>query len=94
MPIDLVVTFKDGAKELFYIPMNEMMGNKPSEDKSIKQTDYTAWPWVNPTYEVIIKRKLTEIESIEIDPSLRMADIDRKNNKVVVSELVLLNETH
>jgi len=94
MPIDLVVTYKDGAKELFYIPMNEMMGNKPSEDKSIKQTDYTAWPWVNPTYEVIIKRKLTEIESIEIDPSLRMADIDRKNNKVIVSELDLLNETH
>lgn len=94
MPIDLVVTYKDGTKELFYIPMNEMMGNKPSEDKSLKQTDYTAWPWVNPTYEVNIKRKLTEIESIEIDPSLRMADIDRKNNKVVVSELDLLNETH
>jgi Peptidase family M1 domain len=94
MPIDLVVTFKDGTKELFYIPMNEMMGNKPSEDKSIKQTDFTAWPWVNPTYEVNIKRKLSEIESIEIDPSLRMADIDRKNNKVIVSELDLLNETH
>jgi hypothetical protein len=93
MPIDLVVTLKDGTKELYYIPSNEMMGKKSIENKAIKQTDLAAWPWVNPTYAVDINRKLSEVESIEIDPSLRMADINRKNNKVIVSELKPYQET-
>lgn len=93
MPIDLVVTYKDGSKELYYIPMNEMMGKKPAENKMLKQTDLAAWPWVNPNYALSINRKLVEIESIEIDPSLRMADINRKNNKIVVSEIRPFKET-
>jgi hypothetical protein len=87
MPIDLLVTFKDGSKELYYIPMNEMLGKKPIENKTIKQTDFSAWPWVYPNYTVSISRKLSDIESLEIDPTLRMADIKRKNNKVVIAEL-------
>lgn len=85
MPVDLVVTYTDGSKELFYIPMNELMGNKP-EEKSMKRTDVAVWPWVVPSYTLSVNRKLSEIESFEIDPSQRMADIDRKNNKVVVNE--------
>jgi hypothetical protein len=87
MPIDLVVTYKDGTKELFYIPMNELLGNKMVENKTIKRTDSETWPWVNPTYTLSIGRRLNEVESVEIDPSLRMADINRKNNRVVVSEI-------
>jgi len=87
MPVDLMVTYKDGTKELYYIPLNEMLGKKSNEDKSIKQTDLTAWPWVYPNYTVSINRKLSDIESLEIDPSLRMADINRKNNKVMISDL-------
>jgi hypothetical protein len=87
MPVDLVVTYKDGAKELFYIPMNELMGNKMVENKTIKRTDSETWPWVNPTYTLSVGRKLNEVESVEIDPSLRMVDINRKNNRVVVSEI-------
>jgi len=87
MPVDLVVTFKDGTKEMYYIPTSEMMGKKLSEKKSLKQTDLPAWPWVYPTYAVSIGRKMSEIESLEIDPSLRIADINRKNNKVIISEL-------
>jgi aminopeptidase N len=45
MPVDLVVTYKDGSKELFYIPLNETLGSKPVEDKNLKRTDLTAWPW-------------------------------------------------
>ncbi len=44
MPIDLMVTYKDGKKELFYIPMNEMLGGKPVEDKSIPRKQLSAWP--------------------------------------------------
>jgi Peptidase family M1 domain len=93
MPVDLVITFKDNTRELYYIPTNEMMGKKVAEDKSLKQTDLAAWPWVHPTYAIRINRKIAEIESIEIDPSLRMADINRKNNKVVISEIKPFHET-
>ncbi|MBP9926626.1 MAG: M1 family peptidase, partial [Cyclobacteriaceae bacterium] len=86
MPIDLLIKYKDGSEELIYIPLNEMMGSKPIEN-STKRTDLTPWPWVNPTYTLSLQTKVDKIESIEIDPSLRMADINRKNNKVVVAEI-------
>ncbi|HEY5823769.1 MAG TPA: M1 family metallopeptidase, partial [Cyclobacteriaceae bacterium] len=86
MPIDLAVTYKDGTKELIYISTNELMGNKPVEDASIKRTDLDAWPWVNPSYTLKISHKANDIEMIEIDPSLRMADINRKNNKVIIAD--------
>ncbi len=87
MPIDLVVTYKDGKKELIYIPLNELLGAKPPENASINVTVAEAWPWVNPSYTVKINRKISEIESIEIDPSQRMADVNRKNNKAVLIDL-------
>jgi hypothetical protein len=87
MPIDLMVTYKDGSKELYYIPMNELVGGKPKEG-SVPVVICEAWPWVYPTYTVKINKKLSDIESLEIDPSQRMADIDRKNNKVVMADRV------
>lgn len=80
MPIDVVVTLKDGSQVLYYIPMNEMLGSKPVEDKTMQRIDLEAWPWVNPTYTFRINHKADDIAKIEIDPSLRMADMDRKNN--------------
>ncbi|MBL7871282.1 MAG: M1 family metallopeptidase [Cyclobacteriaceae bacterium] len=87
MPIDLLVTFSNGSKELFYIPTNEQMGRKTLEDNSIKRIDAEAWPWVNPTYVLNIGRKANEIETLEIDPSGRMADIDMKNNILKMSDI-------
>jgi hypothetical protein len=87
MPVDLVVTFKDGSQEMFYIPTNETLGSKPAESNSMKRMELTAWPWVNPNYVLNIGENLSEIRSIEIDPSMRMADINRKNNKVVIEEI-------
>jgi hypothetical protein len=83
MPIDLVVTYKDGAKEVLNIPLNEMMGAKPSEDGSKTLED---WRWTNPTYKATITKPLSEIESVEIDPGQRMADVNKANNKWVAPE--------
>lgn len=87
MPVDLLVTYKDGSKVLYYVPMNELMGSKPAEDKTVKRIDAEPWPWVYPTYTLGLGKKTSEIESIEIDPSQRMADINRKNNKLVIQEI-------
>ncbi|MBX2900396.1 MAG: M1 family metallopeptidase [Cyclobacteriaceae bacterium] len=87
MPVDVVVTYRDGTKELFYIPLNEQLGAKPNEDKSIKRTELDAWPWVYPIYTVQVNRKTREILSIEIDPSQRLADVNRKNNQKELNEV-------
>lgn len=86
MPVDLVVTYKDGTRELYYIPLNEMMGSKPVEDTEMMRTDLVAWPWVNPTYTVRIGRASKEISSIEIDPSQRLADVDRQDNRIDLTQ--------
>ncbi|MBX2966432.1 MAG: M1 family metallopeptidase [Cyclobacteriaceae bacterium] len=80
MPIDLVVTYADGTEELFYIPMNETLGNKPAESTTQTRTELETWPWVNPTYTLKINKPVKSVTKLEIDPSKRMADINRKNN--------------
>ncbi|MES1214832.1 MAG: M1 family metallopeptidase [Bacteroidota bacterium] len=82
MPVDLQLTFKDGTKELHYVPLNLMYGEKPVEDPQIPRKVYDAWKWTSDTYVVETDKKLTDITTVEIDPSLRMADVDRKNNKL------------
>lgn len=82
MPVDLQLTFKDGTKELHYIPLDLMYGEKPIEDSTIPRITYDAWKWTNPTYTIVSNHKLTDITVVEIDPSQRMADIDRRNNKL------------
>ena len=82
MPIDLVVTFKDGSRELHYVPMYLMFGAKPVEDAAIPRNVYEPWKWTHPQYTFEINRRLTDLKVIEIDPSMRMADVERKNNKL------------
>jgi hypothetical protein len=80
MPVDVQITFKDGTKELHYIPMNLMFGEKPAEDPIDSRKVYEAWKWTHPTFDISTKRKLQEITKVEIDPSMRMADVNRKDN--------------
>lgn len=86
MPVDLMVTFRDGTKELYYIPLSETLGNKPVEDESVLRNDLVAWPWVRPDYTVRINRPPEQIASIVIDPSKRMADVNRENNSIDLSQ--------
>ncbi len=82
MPVDLQLTFKDGTKELHYIPLDLMYGEKPAEDPSLPRKVYDAWKWTNPVYIIETNHKLLDITVAEIDPSQRMADVERKNNKL------------
>jgi hypothetical protein len=79
MPLDVVVTYTDGSQELYYIPMVLMRGEK-QEDLGLTKQILADWPWVFPNYTLPIDKPLTSIAKIELDPSQRMADIDRANN--------------
>jgi aminopeptidase N len=79
MPLDIVVTYADGDKEIFYAPLEGMRGEKPQEDK----TPRTLLPdhrWVDPEYSFEIPEKSKNIVQVEIDPTHRLADLDRANN--------------
>ncbi|MEI7733930.1 MAG: M1 family metallopeptidase [Ferruginibacter sp.] len=80
MPIDLQLTFKDGTTEMHYIPLNLMFGEKQNESSKQTREVHTEWRWTHPTYTVEFKHRLMDVKVVEIDPSKRMADIDRKNN--------------
>lgn len=85
MPIDLQLTFKDGSTEMHNIPLNLMFGNKQNENASEPFIVHEEWKWTHPYYIVEFKHKLTDLTKAEIDPSKRMADTERKNNKLELS---------
>ncbi|MBN2732788.1 MAG: M1 family metallopeptidase [Balneolaceae bacterium] len=81
MPIEVMVEYTDDTKELFYVPLRIMRGEKnQSSYPDVKWTVKPDWPWVEPTYTLNIDRQKGDIQRIEIDPSMRMADINRENN--------------
>lgn len=82
MPVDLELQFKDGSVEYAYIPQYLMFGGKQNEKPGFKRTVGEAWKWTHPTYTISIDRKLIDLKKIEIDPGRRMADGERRNNKL------------
>ncbi|TCK67861.1 peptidase M1-like protein [Winogradskyella wandonensis] len=74
MPLDISVTYTDGSKEDFYVPLQMMRGEKPTN-----ATIVSDWAWAYPTYDLKTSKP---VKSVEIDPSQLMADIDRANNVV------------
>jgi aminopeptidase N len=87
MPVDVLITYKNGTQELHNIPMNLMYGNKPSENKNIRLITHTEWKWTHPDYQLEITQSIKDIKEIEIDASLRMADVNRSNNKITVPDV-------
>ena len=82
MPVDLVVTYKDGSAELIYLPLVIMRGEKVLETTQPLRTMTSDWPWTNLTKTIKLNQPMENIKSVEIDPSMRMADLERKNNKL------------
>ncbi|MBK9959665.1 MAG: M1 family metallopeptidase [Chitinophagaceae bacterium] len=80
MPVDLEVTYKDGSKEMHNVPLNLMYGAKKNENAGEKYFVHEEWRWTHPEYKLTINAGLNFIKKIEIDPSKRMADINRSNN--------------
>lgn len=82
MPMDVLIQYKDGSREMAYIPMYLMFGEKPVEDKSIPRKTFEAWRWTHPVYTFELNHKLSDIKLVDIDPSQRMADLERRNNRL------------
>jgi hypothetical protein len=84
MPVDLEVNYMDNTKEMFHIPLDIMRGEKPANGYKGKWTVLEDWSWVKESYLVEVPGDAKSIKSITIDPSYRMADIDRSNNELTL----------
>lgn len=82
MPIDLVITYKDGTKETVYLPLVMMRGEKAQEKGQAGRALVESWPWTNPSKTIQLSKPFSEIKIVEIDPSFRMADINPANNRM------------
>jgi aminopeptidase N len=77
MPVDVHVKLKDGAEHIYYIPLQMQFGYKKEAAGAKHEAE---WPWTYLEYELNLDFPFSTIEKIEIDPSLRMADVERNNN--------------
>ena len=75
-PIDLEVVYKNGRREMYYIPLQIMRVDKPLQKNTIKLKD---WAWANPLYSFDVSGP-EEIASITVDPTNKIADINLTNN--------------
>ena len=80
MPLDILVTTKDGKKELHYIPIVLMRGEKIPDLSYDKYAIEKDWSWANQSYKLDLNCKQDQIESIVIDPSGRMVDVNKEDN--------------
>ncbi|PZV83796.1 peptidase M1-like protein [Algoriphagus aquaeductus] len=82
MPLDVVITYKDGTQEMVYLPLVIMRGEKVQEADMPTRIKTEAWPWTNLTKTIQLEKPFDQIKSVEIDPSKRLADLQPENNKV------------
>ena len=82
-PLEVLVNYKDGTSELHYIPLDLMLANKVEEGK-VKRIVHPECKWVQPTYTFETTKPLSALKSIEIDPSYRLPDVNRNNNKLEI----------
>ena len=80
MPVEVSLSFKDGAVERHYLPLNLMYWNKTNFGDSLVTTTYPAQRWTHRLMTIATTRKLFDLSKVEIDAAGRMADIDRRNN--------------
>ncbi|WP_419801489.1 M1 family metallopeptidase [Mucilaginibacter sp.] len=80
MPIDLQLTFQNGRKVNYYVPMYLMFGEKPAEANQENRVVEQPWKWTHPTYTIEFNGKLTDLAWMEIDPTHRLADINWEDN--------------
>ena len=79
MPMDIYVTFKDGTKKIYYTPLSIMRGEKKN-DSHLDRVVLPDWSWTHPTYSFEIETPLDNIQSIKIDETGRLADINQDND--------------
>jgi hypothetical protein len=78
MPVEVEVLLKDGKKLNFYIPLQMMRGEKPTDGAVRLLRD---WAWAYPVYRFKIGVPGSKIKTITIDIKNETADVNKENNR-------------
>ncbi|MCW5920906.1 MAG: M1 family metallopeptidase [Saprospiraceae bacterium] len=80
MPVEVLVTYRDGNSERHYVPLDLQYGTKnfPENSGVIK---HPPWSFSVDTYEIRLEKPATSIKSVSIDPDEWTADTNRANNR-------------
>lgn len=86
MPVDVRVERKDGSAVTYHIPLSLERGAKTAASESFAFTLLGPWQWTDPAYGFDVPVAFSEIKSIVLDPLERLADTDRTNNMIDLSD--------
>ena len=81
MPVEVLVTKKNGKLEYYYIPLRMMRGEKKVSDDVIVLSD---WAWAIPTYRFDLPYAQENILSIQLNPMGLKADVNPSNDTFLV----------
>ena len=79
MPIELYVIDKNKNTEIHYVPL-EMMRSEKTPEYAVPFILHEDWQWTTPEYELIIDKPKSEIKTIVIDATQRLADKNYSDN--------------
>ncbi|HRI61575.1 MAG TPA: hypothetical protein PK228_17675, partial [Saprospiraceae bacterium] len=79
MPVEVLVEFNDGSKELHYVPLDVQYASKVFPQGSA--IVHNPWSFSRETYEIRLDKPVTGIRSVTIDPDGWTADMNRENNR-------------
>ena len=82
MPTELEIEYTDGEIIKYYIPLQMMRGEKPTDETTIILKD---WAWAYPTYSFLLNNN-KDVKKITLDPELKVADINLDNNSLVLEK--------
>jgi Peptidase family M1 domain len=80
MPVEVLVTFKNGDTEIYYAPLEAMNGIKPAAKGDPKREMVAPHRWVDGKFTFEVDEKLKKIKRVEVNHSKMMADINPDND--------------
>ncbi|MCB0792777.1 MAG: M1 family metallopeptidase [Flavobacteriales bacterium] len=80
MPVEVAVLWPDSEMTVLHIPTSLELGAKSADSEGYRFTVLPAWQWTDPTYSFALPVRSGPPLRVVLDPTQRLADIDRSND--------------
>jgi hypothetical protein len=83
MPLEVLLSYKDGSEEYYYIPISLMRGEKEQPKYAKSWIQLNDWSWAYKKYSFEIDHKFESIKSVDINPTGLIGDTDNLNDILI-----------
>lgn len=80
-PATIALVSEGASTEIHHVPLDLMYGRKAEIGEQ-----HRPWKWAARTYTLTVKRPLSDIDAVYVDPFFETSDIDRSNNIWKITE--------